>query len=347
MRASIIVGAILLLAGCVAIPPAVSIASWAINGVSYLASGKSVSDHAISAVLDQDCATWRILKGDPICVDYPAEDGSVMVAGNEAPTAFETFEDETEADRDGVSTAGLTIAALEGMEPVWPEGYLPEMEEVPDLSAPVAAIAASVPAPDFDSIIAGPPEPRRAAATTMVAAIDPPRAVAPAAGTADDDLLGSSRPAAPVVPIVGASLGTWRLGAVAIANAVREPAAVPKSSSSANTSPDTAAPGRSGIVLATAKRPRAAVMRYVVIGSFRKSEPAFRHAAQYGALEPIVLGSLVDGRPRNRVVTGPFPKAEVKAALRRATAMGIEGAWVLRAPATPPPLTLAGLDANG
>ena len=343
MRATIIVGAILLLAGCVAIPPAVSIASWAINGVSYLASGKSVTDHAISAILDQDCAMWRIIKGDPMCFDYPAEDGSVMVAENEAPAAFETFEDETGTDREGVSTAGLTIAALEAVEPVWPDGDLPEMEAVPDLSAPVDALAASVPAPDFDSIIAGPPEPRRDAAATLVAAIDPVLAAAPAAGTADDDLLDTVRPAAPVVPIAVASLGAWRLEAVAIAHAARA-AAASKSSGSAKTTAAAAAPGPVGLVLATTKRPRAANARYVVIGSFRQRELAYRHAAQYGALEPFVLRSLVDGRPHSRVVTGPFPKAEVKAALLRAGEAGIQGAWMLRAPAESAPLTVAALD---
>jgi hypothetical protein len=324
MRATIIVVAVLTLAGCVAIPPAVSIASWAINGVSYLASGKSVSDHAISAVLEQDCAMWRILKGDPICVEYPAEDGAVAVAENEQPATFEPFEDETEADREGASSAGQTMIALEALEPVWPEGERPEL-----------AAAAELSAPDFDSIIAGPPESGPTQATISVAAID----LAPTAGTADDDLLASLRPAAPVVPIVGASLGAWRLETVSNVHAAWEAAVAPRTSSDAIASTDVPA-----LVLATAERPRAADARYVVIGSFRKSELAFRHAAQYGALEPIVLGSLIDGRPRNRVVTGPFPKAEVKAALLRAGEAGIEGAWVLRVPAETTPLAVAALD---
>ena len=50
MRLGIVAGSILLLAGCAAIPPAVSVATWAIEGASLAFSGKSVSDHAISAV---------------------------------------------------------------------------------------------------------------------------------------------------------------------------------------------------------------------------------------------------------------------------------------------------------
>ncbi len=93
MRAIIAAGSILVLAGCVSIPPAITAASWIINGASYAVSGKSVSDHAISAVLEKDCATWRIIKGDPICVDYPAEETPVMVAGNEEPRPIERFEE--------------------------------------------------------------------------------------------------------------------------------------------------------------------------------------------------------------------------------------------------------------
>lgn len=92
MRAIFAAGSILVLAGCVSIPPAITIASWVINGASYAVSGKSVSDHAISAVLEKDCATWRIIKGDPICVDYPAEETPVMVAGSDEPKPIEPFE---------------------------------------------------------------------------------------------------------------------------------------------------------------------------------------------------------------------------------------------------------------
>ena len=52
-----------LLSGC-GLPPAVMIASYAADGVSYVATGKSVSDHGISAVTGRDCAVWRIVKGE-------------------------------------------------------------------------------------------------------------------------------------------------------------------------------------------------------------------------------------------------------------------------------------------
>lgn len=61
-----------LLSGC-GLPPAVMIASYAADGVSYVATGKSVSDHGISGVTGRDCAVWRIIKGQSICKDEPTE----------------------------------------------------------------------------------------------------------------------------------------------------------------------------------------------------------------------------------------------------------------------------------
>jgi len=62
----------LLLAGC-AIPPAISIASYVIDGISYAATGKSVTDHGISAATGRDCATWRLIKGENPCKGDPTE----------------------------------------------------------------------------------------------------------------------------------------------------------------------------------------------------------------------------------------------------------------------------------
>ncbi len=70
-----------LLAGC-ALPPAVTWASLATDGVSYIATGKSTTDHAISAIADEDCALLRALKEEAIC--YP--DGEVV-----AETSDEDF----------------------------------------------------------------------------------------------------------------------------------------------------------------------------------------------------------------------------------------------------------------
>jgi len=56
------------LSGCiVAMPPALQAASFALDGISYVATGKSVTDHALSAMADKDCAMVRALNGEAIC----------------------------------------------------------------------------------------------------------------------------------------------------------------------------------------------------------------------------------------------------------------------------------------
>jgi len=50
--------------GC-AVPVSVQIASWAIDGLSLLATQKSVTDHGISIIAQKDCAVWRgVVEGE-------------------------------------------------------------------------------------------------------------------------------------------------------------------------------------------------------------------------------------------------------------------------------------------
>ncbi len=58
-----------LLSGCT-LPLAVTVTSYALDTASYLVSGKSVTDHGISLVLDRDCAMLRVLEGK-FCRDKP------------------------------------------------------------------------------------------------------------------------------------------------------------------------------------------------------------------------------------------------------------------------------------
>ena len=57
----------LLAAGC-AVPAAVTIASFAADGVSYAATGKSVADHGVSAATGHDCALLRpVIREKAVC----------------------------------------------------------------------------------------------------------------------------------------------------------------------------------------------------------------------------------------------------------------------------------------
>ncbi len=57
---------VLFLSAC-AVPPSVQIASWVADGISYIATQKSLTDHGISLLAQRDCALWRGIKGEAIC----------------------------------------------------------------------------------------------------------------------------------------------------------------------------------------------------------------------------------------------------------------------------------------
>lgn len=71
---------VVLLSGC-AVPVPIQIASWALDGLSLIATEKSVSDHGISLVAQKDCAVWRGVVEGELCRER--EDNDVMVAANE------------------------------------------------------------------------------------------------------------------------------------------------------------------------------------------------------------------------------------------------------------------------
>jgi len=67
MRKSFALGAVaLLLSGC-AIPVPLQVASWALDGISFVMTKKSITDHGISMVADKDCALWRVVTEEEIC----------------------------------------------------------------------------------------------------------------------------------------------------------------------------------------------------------------------------------------------------------------------------------------
>ena len=72
MRFAVIAGMSLILGGCL-LPPAYHIASWTFTGISYLFTGKSVSDHALSVAMKQDCAIHRIVAGSRVCLLHDGE----------------------------------------------------------------------------------------------------------------------------------------------------------------------------------------------------------------------------------------------------------------------------------
>lgn len=77
------------LAAC-GFPPVVAVVSYAADGISYVATGKSIADHAISEGAEQDCAVYRVFVGGDICRAHDREMGDgigepVLVTDGTAP----------------------------------------------------------------------------------------------------------------------------------------------------------------------------------------------------------------------------------------------------------------------
>ena len=67
-----------LLGGC-ALPPAIQITSWALDGISYLATQKSATDHGLSIIAQKDCAMLRVVLGPKeVCKDF--DDSATEIA---------------------------------------------------------------------------------------------------------------------------------------------------------------------------------------------------------------------------------------------------------------------------
>ena len=126
------------LAGCI-MPPVVSYASLAMDGISYATTGKSVSDHALSAATNQDCAVWRAVSEqqiEAVCQD-PAPDSddtavAVEDAGNDGGFFAGLF-----SGGDGAPTPDPDpIVTLVATDPVIDAPATPSDEMINSLSEP-------------------------------------------------------------------------------------------------------------------------------------------------------------------------------------------------------------------
>lgn len=96
-RLAAAVGLMVALNAC-AIPPVVSVAKLAADGVLFASTGKTSTDHGLSMVTGKDCETFRMLEQQDICQE-------VVLAQAEAVPA------EVERDRAAVDVLVLTAPA--------------------------------------------------------------------------------------------------------------------------------------------------------------------------------------------------------------------------------------------
>lgn len=72
LRAGFVVAAALALTGCAGVPTAVTFAGMYVNSILMLRTNKGMTDHAVSAALNQDCGFMNIIDHGTYCTDAPA-----------------------------------------------------------------------------------------------------------------------------------------------------------------------------------------------------------------------------------------------------------------------------------
>jgi hypothetical protein len=100
------------LAGCF-LPPVISLASLALDIGSFAVSGKTVTDHGISAVAQEDCAVLRGFDGG-VCRPYEDYEDDVSLAALEplTPLGANSSDEPGGPDVDVLSELGYIEAGL-------------------------------------------------------------------------------------------------------------------------------------------------------------------------------------------------------------------------------------------
>ena len=73
-----------LFVGACALPLPLQLAAWAADGISYLMTSKSMSDHGLSAAVGQDCAVHRAITEGAICRE-DTDSEAVVASSKDVP----------------------------------------------------------------------------------------------------------------------------------------------------------------------------------------------------------------------------------------------------------------------
>ncbi|MGE4219968.1 MAG: SPOR domain-containing protein [Alphaproteobacteria bacterium] len=146
------------LAGC-AMPAAVQVAMMAGSAVSVGATGKGLSDHAVSALTDEDCSVLHIFDGRDYCVAAADRENGVTVAI--APLASDALPVERVEPAAGRASAGPALFVVIGsfLNPAYAEAARQQHADMPIHVAP-----AHVHGKDWLRVLAGPYDAGHAAA---------------------------------------------------------------------------------------------------------------------------------------------------------------------------------------
>ncbi len=186
-RYLIVAAAPLLLGGC-GLPIGVQLVSLFADGVSFLATDKTLTDHGISLVAEKDCAIWRGFKGEDICREVAPDD--ILIADASEEPEISAFPDGADAivvadiaafpdsaDTDGFTAPDEPQVLIAGAEADLVEPLAAEVAEAATVSEPeTKAIVRIAELPPAKPVFA-PTQPEVAERTVVLAELPPSKPV--------------------------------------------------------------------------------------------------------------------------------------------------------------------------
>ncbi|HEC91103.1 MAG TPA: hypothetical protein ENI55_05495 [Alphaproteobacteria bacterium] len=286
-----------LLAGC-ALPLPLKVASWALDGVSYLATNKSIAENGLSIIAQKDCSLMRPLQGQPVCIGNNYDIAQVLknavasasvddqgVQAQEAMAEFETAAgpapDKLSYDASEFSDAWRFMRQQAAQTEQTAQTAQMEPEHIAKALSRVPMKAAkAVTPPGYD---AG----ENAEAWAFIQARNGGLAAKSQAGP-DEETQQAADTTEPIPPII------------------------PPMAQTPETGPDT--------------QPSAGL--YYVIGSLTRLIDIDRLSQRQNYLESLVVVAQVRDRPIYREVVGPFKRSEKQAVRRMIEKAGVTKAWL-------------------
>lgn len=289
MRIALAVLFPLVLAGC-GLPPAITVISYLLDGVSLFSTGKTVSDHALSIAMEQDCKVWRVVQDQSVCRDLlPGEKNTLIAEAEKWQAGGEIVGQQEPGDQPAVAALIQTISADPVVIPNYLDGLVTGFggiirSEVP-LETQPAAFGMRMDGA-FGYAGANKPKPRQ----KPTASEPPPLArLKPGWNPPQDpaDTLAAGRRAAEITPAAG-----------------NQPA--------------------------SDKPAELVNPRVLVLGSYGERANALRAALKWRAMGASITPSGAGAARLYRVVTSPVSGKDYVSELRRIRSAGIKGAWALR-----------------
>lgn len=336
-----VIGMALFLSGC-ALPVPLQIASWALDGISFLATEKSLTDHGISIVAQKDCALWRGLKGDDVCSSYDDAETFAVAAVEQQAAPAEAMPDEDIAAIADFETA----AGKSDVEPVVASKPETRRNEGDRLMISGKRIWSERLDADLYYVIGSFSNRGNArrminkhgnlGPAVMASRMDGVEVYRVAVGP-----FSSNQKRAMFLELKRAGIGNawamrvdhsaWRLAnQQELADPTETIAVVPSQPKPAVELDEVAETPTVDPELAPSSELIDGDMHYLVIGSFSNVRNAEMLADSKASLSPRVVISRISGEQRHRVVLGPYAKDEIAQARRLASDKGIDRIWALQ-----------------